>query len=645
MKEGNHMRTRILSILLVGIMLFTALPAEASATVSPDEATEAGSDYVGSMQLEAIEISDETAEEIGILNAEDLSAGGQLWRYSNVYGSLQYNSSWDVYSSNYIYNRLDERARQFWDLLDAECRKYLATTNNAKLVTVSDERGAKSSCYAALGIDFLTLGLTSMKASNVYLMFLYANPQYYFLDSSYLRSSKSLTPVFYDKFASGTARKSETQKLKTKINDMKTQVEKGDTDLEKAKIAHDLIIKKVQYDHEYASQRPNTLYHQSAYSVFCDSYTVCAGYTKAFEILMNSVGIDVVGITSRKVTGYDFYGNPIVEGHAWNAVCLNDTWYYVDCTWDDLDGEYGLELQYTWFGLGEATFTGPMDKQGFHTAESLYSGLIPKCTRDMGSTQDQVGTVYMPAQAAAAPKITQKRTSKGMSVTLSSATPGADIYYTTDGNEPSASFSRSYHYTEPFLVNSDVTVKAVAVCDGKKDSEVAAAAVKGRQYTVKFDTKGGSKISALKVWPQETVKKPANPKRKDYQFAGWYSNPGCTAKWNFSNEVTGNTTLYAKWTKVKVNSTSIKKLKKRSGRKLEVTIRKVSDARGYQIRYSTKSSMKSAKKVQTESTKKTISGLKAGSKYYVQVRAYKLDSTKKKVYGKWSKSKKVTIGK
>lgn len=639
------MRTRILSFLLAGIMLFTALPAEAAVTVSPDEAAEAGLDYAGGMQLEAIDISDEMAEEIGILSVEDLTAGGQLWRYSNNYGSQQYSSPWDIYSSNYIYNRLDEEQRQFWDLLDAECSKYLTTTNNAKLVTVSDGAGGKTSCYASLGIEFLTLGLTSNKASNVYLMFLYANPQYYFLDSSYLRSSKSLTPVFYDKFANGSTRKAETQKMKANINEMKKQVEKGATDLEKAQIAHDLIIKKVQYDDEYDSDIPNTLYHQSAYSVFCDSYTVCAGYTKAFEILMNSVGIDVVGVTSRKVMGYDFFGNPIVEGHAWNAVCLNDTWYYVDCTWDDLDGEFGLELQYIWFGLSEATFTGPMDKLGFHTAESLYRGLLPKCSRDMGSTRDQVGTAYVPDQAAAAPEITQNRTSKGVRVTLSSKTPGADIYYTTDNSEPSASFSRSYHYTEPLLMNSDVTVKAIAVCDGVKDSEVAAAAVKGRQYTVKFDTNGGNKVSSLKVWPQDAVKKPDNPKKKDYQFMGWYSNPSCTAKWDFSNKVTGNMTLYAKWTKVKVKSASIKKLKKRGSRKLEVTIRKVSDAKGYQIRYSKKSSMKSAKKVQTSSAKKTISGLKAGTRYYVQVRAYKLDSTKAKIYGKWSKSKKVTTGK
>ena len=96
---------------------------------------------------------------------------------------------------------------------------------------------------------------------------------------------------------------------------------------------------------------------------------------------------------------------------------------------------------------------------------------------------------------------------------------------------------------------------------------------------------------------------------------------------------------------VKVGDASLKKLKKRSGSKLDVVIRNVSDAKGYQIQYSVKSNMKSSKKVLTKSTKKTISGLKAGNKYYVQVRAYKLDSAKKKVFGKWSKKKAVTIRK
>ena len=53
---------------------------------------------------------------------------------------------------------------------------------------------------------------------------------------------------------------------------------------------------------------------------------------------------------------------------------------------------------------------------------------------------------------------------------------------------------------------------------------------------------------------------------------------------------------------------------------------------GYQIRYSLKSTMKSAKTVtvsRNRTLSKTIKGLKAGKKYYVQVRTYKKIGTKK----------------
>lgn len=643
------MKKRILSFLLAGVLLLAQAPAEAlaqapeqtPAAVTPDEAAWQDEDYAGGVQVEAFEISDKVGEKLGILDESDLSAGGELRQYSSVYGSQVYDTSWDMYSSNYIYNRLGARERKLWDLMDAECRKYLATSQNAKQQEVKNQYGQTSTCYAAEGVDFLSQGLTQQKAGHVYLMFAYANPQYYFLNSSYLYTSRALYPVIYDTFGKGAARKNETNKMKSKINDMKEKIEKGATDLEKARIAHDLIIRKVNYDHDYATSNPNTIYHQSAYSVFCDSYTVCAGYTKAFGLLMNSVGIDALGVTSLRTTGL----GGSTEGHAWNAVCLNDSWYYVDCTWDDLDGDGRVkpELQYSWFGVSESTLTGPMDRNQFHKSEAMYSGLLPKCTKDLGSTQDKAGTAYVPTQATEAPQIVEKKTADGLKITLKSATPGADIYYTTDGITPSSSFSRSYYYTGPFTVSSNVTLKAVAVCDGKIDSGVTSLAVKGKLCKVTFNTMGGSKVSVQKVWPGEAAAKPANPKRKGFAFAGWYSDQSCTTEWKFSNEVTKNTTVYAKWSKVKVKGTAVSRLKKLSGGKLEVTLSKVGDAKGYQIRYSTKSSMKSSKKTLSSSNKKTISGLKGGVVYYVQARAYKLDSAKKKVYGKWSNIKTVTV--
>ncbi|MGN0708642.1 MAG: hypothetical protein ACI4LM_00200, partial [Anaerovoracaceae bacterium] len=54
-----------------------------------------------------------------------------------------------------------------------------------------------------------------------------------------------------------------------------------------------------------------------------------------------------------------------------------------------------------------------------------------------------------------------------------------------------------------------------------------------------------------------------------------------------------------------------------------VTLKKAANATKYQIRYSTKRSMKGAKTVTTTKTVKTIRRLKKGKKYYFQARSLK----------------------
>ncbi len=65
---------------------------------------------------------------------------------------------------------------------------------------------------------------------------------------------------------------------------------------------------------------------------------------------------------------------------------------------------------------------------------------------------------------------------------------------------------------------------------------------------------------------------------------------------------------------------------------------------GYQIRWSTKSTMKGAKKLIVKGAGKTsakVSKLKGGTKYYVQVRTYRIIDGKR-IYSNWSKAKPVT---
>jgi beta-glucanase (GH16 family) len=71
----------------------------------------------------------------------------------------------------------------------------------------------------------------------------------------------------------------------------------------------------------------------------------------------------------------------------------------------------------------------------------------------------------------ATPSITTSAAQNGAQVvTISDTTAGASIYYTLDGSTPSKS---SAQYLAPFLLASDVTLKAIATQTGDTDSSIA----------------------------------------------------------------------------------------------------------------------------------------------------------------------------
>lgn len=100
--------------------------------------------------------------------------------------------------------------------------------------------------------------------------------------------------------------------------------------------------------------------------------------------------------------------------------------------------------------------------------------------------------------------------------------------------------------------------------------------------------------------------------------------------------------------KVSVAKPAIKSVKNVKGKKAKVTLKKkINGANGYEIRYSLKKTMKSAKKVtikKANTLKVTISKLKKSKTYYVQARAYKTVNGKK-YYSSWSGKKNVKIKK
>ena len=69
-------------------------------------------------------------------------------------------------------------------------------------------------------------------------------------------------------------------------------------------------------------------------------------------------------------------------------------------------------------------------------------------------------------------------------------------------------------------------------------------------HTVIFDSQGGSVVAGVtNVLHGSKLTAPVSPSKSGYSFSGWYKDAAGTVAWNFDTDlVTGDVTLYAKWT-------------------------------------------------------------------------------------------------
>lgn len=101
--------------------------------------------------------------------------------------------------------------------------------------------------------------------------------------------------------------------------------------LSQERYVHNAIIDQTDYD-------LNASLNQSAYSALVNHATVCAGYAKAFQYIMNQLGIPTYYVT----------GTSENEDHAWNIIAIDGGFTNVDLTWDDTSGS-----RYRFFNLSD----------------------------------------------------------------------------------------------------------------------------------------------------------------------------------------------------------------------------------------------------------------------------------------------------
>lgn len=157
------------------------------------------------------------------------------------------------------------------------------------------------------------------------------------------------------------------------------------SDYEKELFVNDYLIECCEYDYDAAATEEVIGFEQNAYGALVDGKAVCEGYTRAFQLLCERLGVECVPINGVcDDTNVAFNGN-----HIWNAVKIDGEWYQTDVTWNDYETEDKESFvssveTHLYFNITTEKITND------HTINPIYSGegsediifnsFVPECT-------------------------------------------------------------------------------------------------------------------------------------------------------------------------------------------------------------------------------------------------------------------------
>lgn len=152
------------------------------------------------------------------------------------------------------------------------------------------------------------------------------HPEYFWCDggsstTSYERNfSEETYSVITPKYnCTKEERLKKQEEIDTAVSQILQDISAEQSEYEKILYAYEYIINNTDYDKDAED-------NQNIYSVFVRHSSVCAGYTKAVQYLLQKVGVYSIYVTGTTDDG---------SLHAWNIVKCNDRFYHVDATWGD----------------------------------------------------------------------------------------------------------------------------------------------------------------------------------------------------------------------------------------------------------------------------------------------------------------------
>ena len=124
--------------------------------------------------------------------------------------------------------------------------------------------------------------------------------------------------ISYTPIVGSKARENMKKQIETGADMILSTVFPSLSDYDKCRFVYEAIINQVEYDE-------NAPDNQNIQSALVNHRSVCAGYAKTFQYLMQKLGYECIYVV----------GSTGGEPHAWNIVKIGNSYYHVDCTWGD----------------------------------------------------------------------------------------------------------------------------------------------------------------------------------------------------------------------------------------------------------------------------------------------------------------------
>ncbi len=304
-------------------------------------------------------------------------------------GSIGYTSDIEI---RYQYSCLTEKEQEIYDLF------LTAMSNGDRGVNLNYYKVSKETC------------------KKVFQAVIYDNPDLFWVTKKYSTlASENTINALYFKYFDGSVfddfnvetyneieykSKADQDKIKERINKFKQAVVSvrnnvaNLTAYETEIYFHNYLTKTITYNHDAAKTTDIDLnflkakYYDAfnSYGAIVNGSAVCEGYAELFQYLCLLSNINCTQIIGTYEGG----------AHAWNAVWLSDSWYFVDVTFDDLDSEE-VACVYDYLNIDFETLnkTHKIDET-FLSVPECNSNKLNYCKNDLINYKDNMITKNYP---------------------------------------------------------------------------------------------------------------------------------------------------------------------------------------------------------------------------------------------------------